>query len=139
MSNDQIIVDILRREGVYDDHPADPGGETSYGISKRYHPDAWASGPPTRDAAIAIYKRHYLEPFAHVEPIELRAQVVDIAVNCGVTAARGMLAVASAQTARPVHVALVIERLKYYARKVKASPSKSAFILGWTVRACEFL
>lgn len=139
MTDEQIIVDILRREGVYDNHPNDPGGETSYGIAKRYHPDAWASGPPSREAAIAIYLRDYLKPFAAVEPIELRAQVVDIAVNCGVTAARGMLAMAQQQTERPVHVALVIQRLKHYARRVKASPSKAVFLLGWTNRAVEFL
>lgn len=139
MTDLDIIAAVLRREGVYDDHPLDPGGETAYGISRRYHPEAWRGGIPTREMAINIYREQYLKPFATVEPIELRAQVVDIAVNCGVTAARGMLAVAQTQTTRPVHVQLAIERLKHYARKVKASPTKSVFLLGWINRTCEFL
>lgn len=139
MTDTDIITDVLRREGVWSDNPADPGGETAYGISKRYHPDAFAHGLPTRDEAIAIYKRDYLAPFAAIEPVELKAQVVDIAVNCGVSAARGMLGLARTQTARPVGVALAIERLKHYARKVKVSPEKAVFLAGWINRAVEFL
>jgi lysozyme family protein len=139
MTDTEIIEAILRREGVYDDNPNDPGGKTAYGISIVYHPEAWSNGRPTRDAAIAIYKRDYLAPFASIEPVTLKAQVVDIAVNCGVTAARGMLAMAQQQTKRPVSVQLVIERLKHYGRKVKASPSKAEFIGGWINRSVEFL
>ena len=32
---------VLSREGVYSDDPDDPGGETVYGIARKYHP-GWA-------------------------------------------------------------------------------------------------
>jgi lysozyme family protein len=138
MTDAEIIADVLRREGVYDNDPLDPGGETAYGISKRYHPDAWTDGPPTREEAIAIYQRDYAAPFKD-RPDALRAQVIDIAVNCGVSAARLMLASARAQSQRPVTTQLVIERLRYYARKVKETPTKVRFLGGWIARATEFL
>jgi lysozyme family protein len=139
MTDDEIVAAVLKREGVYDHDPVDRGGETAYGISKKYHPHAWKDGPPTRDAAIAIYKRDYVAPFASVEPTELKAQVVDIAVNSGVITARGLLARAKQQTERPVGVQLTIERLKHYARLVKADPTQSRFVLGWINRAVSFL
>ena len=139
MTDDDILAAILRREGVYDNDPADAGGETAYGISKRYHPEAWKNGPPTREQAIAIYRQQYLAPFAGVVPDTLKAQVVDIAVNCGTVMARTMLSLALAQTARPVEQQLVIERLKYYARRVQARPANAKFLPGWVNRAVEFL
>ena len=139
MTDDQVLDAILDREAGYADDPADRGRATAWGISSRYHPEAWTHGPPSREQAKAIYRRDYLAPFAAVEPIELRAQVVDIAVNSGVTTARALLALASNQTRRAIGVQLVVERLRHYARLVKGHPDQRMFLTGWISRACEFL
>lgn len=59
---DRAINVVLMNEGVFSNHPSDPGGETYYGIARRYHPDVdpW---PPSKDQAIAIYRREYWERF----------------------------------------------------------------------------
>lgn len=138
-TDDDIVDLILSHEGGFSDHPADSGGQTAWGISRVHHPEMWQDGPPTRERAKAFYRQRYVQPFAQVEPIQLRAQVVDIAVNSGISTARGLLATAQRQTERPVSVQLVIERLKHYARIVKSKPSQSVFLLGWVNRACAFL
>lgn len=138
-TDDDIVELILSHEGPYSDHPQDRGGLTAWGITKLHHPEMWLDGPPTRDRAKRFYQRAYVAPFSHVEPIALRAQVVDIAVNSGLGTARALLAKAQQQTERPASVQLVIERLKHYARIVKSKPSQSVFLLGWINRACAFL
>lgn len=49
---------ILAQEGGYANNPADPGGETNFGISKRQYPHVDIRNL-TRDDAIAIYHRDY--------------------------------------------------------------------------------
>ncbi|MGO9606886.1 MAG: glycoside hydrolase family 108 protein [Candidatus Binataceae bacterium] len=48
------VVPLLDVEGGYVDNPEDPGGETKFGISARYHPGVDIKNL-TRDEAIAIY------------------------------------------------------------------------------------
>ncbi len=50
---------VLKHEGGYVTDPADPGGETIYGISRRHHPEAWATGRPSKAQASLIYRRDY--------------------------------------------------------------------------------
>jgi lysozyme family protein len=139
VTDTEIVELVLRHEGVWDDNPTDAGGRTAYGISSRYHPEAWANGPPTREQAIAIYLSDYVAPFWNVDP-DVKPQLVDIAVNSGVSTARALYAVAQANHgSRAVSTQLAIERLKYYARLVKAKPTQSVFLLGWTNRAVSFL
>lgn len=62
MSNfDRALAILFENEGGYAGRSPgdDPGGKTIYGISIRSHPDAWRNGPPTREAAKAIYRRDY--------------------------------------------------------------------------------
>ena len=146
MTTEDLLTDILRREGGYVDHPADRGGPTKFGITHATLRE-WRGRPVTRDdvralteeEARAIYRARYVAPFVDVAP-SLQPQVVDVAVNCGVTRARAMLALAQANAGdRPVWTQLAIERLKHYARIVKANPSQAEFLPGWINRAVEFL
>jgi lysozyme family protein len=147
MTDEQILDGILAREGGFVNHPLDAGKATNFGITTATLAD-WRGKPVTADdvrdmqveEARAIYRARYVRPFDRLElPPELKAQVVDIAVNSGVTTARGLLSRAQQQTSRPVPVALVIERLRFYARLVKGKPSQVVFLEGWFNRAVSFL
>ena len=85
MSNfDKAVGHVLRHEGGYVNDPQDPGGETIYGITRRDHPEAWASGRPSIEQAKAIYKSDYWTPLK-CESLRypLALIVFDTGVNCG--------------------------------------------------------
>lgn len=146
MTDEQILADLLRREGGYVSHPQDPGGCTNFGITRLTLQD-WRGRDVTCDdvrnltetEAREIYRAKYLRPFDGLPP-EIKPQVVDIAVNSGVLRARAMLATAQQQAGhRSLQTQLVIERLKHYAGIVKAHPARAVFLPGWINRACEYL
>lgn len=56
MPND-IVSDIIKREGGFVNNPADAGGRTDKGISEKSNPAAWADGKVTEEEARAIYQR----------------------------------------------------------------------------------
>lgn len=90
-SVDELIDDILRREGGYVDHPADRGGPTNYGITQKtlsrvLGRAATASEVAglSRDMAREIYRRDfYLGPGIDTLPERIRPFVFDSAVNHG--------------------------------------------------------
>lgn len=144
MTDEEILDDILRREGGYVDHQDDRGGCTNRGITITTL-RAWRGQPVTCDdvkelteyEAREIYRKQYLAPFDGLDA-EVKPQVVDIAVNAGVARARQLLARAQ-QLDKPLPVALVVERLLHYGRICQARPSQVVFLRGWITRACEFL
>lgn len=58
VSFDTAIEYVLQNEGGYVNDPADPGGETNFGISKRSYPNVDIRNL-TRDGAKAIYLRDF--------------------------------------------------------------------------------
>jgi lysozyme family protein len=74
-------------EGGYVSNPADPGGETKFGICKRSYPNLDIEHL-TRDGARAIYARDYWTPILGDELPDVVALVsFDCAVNQGVSSA----------------------------------------------------
>ncbi len=87
MTFDDAIDRILGHEGGYVNDPADPGGETKWGISKRSYPDVDVAAL-TRDGAKAIYRRDFWDRIgADSLPASVRYQVLDFAVNSGIETA----------------------------------------------------
>lgn len=98
ISADEIIDEIIEREGGYVDHPNDRGGPTKYGITQqtwnrfREKHDPEDGGPidvadiDERDAHM-VYEADYVEPFEFINDSDLHGLVVDCAVNHGVTRA----------------------------------------------------
>jgi lysozyme family protein len=74
------VADVVGEEGGYTFNPADPGGETNWGISKRAFPDTDIKAL-TRDDAIALYKAHYWDPLV---PYNLDPQFMRVAFECAV-------------------------------------------------------
>lgn len=89
---DQMIADLIEREGTYVDHPADKGGPTSYGITQavaRQHGYAGQMRDLTRGMAEAIYRKQYfIAPgfeSVHLVSVAVAEELFDTAVNMGVS------------------------------------------------------
>jgi lysozyme family protein len=90
MDVDELIDELIEREGGYVSHPADKGGPTRFGITEavaRAHGYGGAMAELPRDEAVAIYRRLYwLRPrFDHVAERAPRvaAELFDTGANMG--------------------------------------------------------
>lgn len=85
---------VVGSEGGYVNNPADPGGETRYGISKRAYPNLDIAAL-TLEEAQAIYLRDYWTPLnCDAMSWELALINFDCAVNQGLSVARTISRVA---------------------------------------------
>ena len=164
MTVDQILDDLIRREGGYVHDPVDRGGPTKYGITQRTL-RAWRGQVVTptdvrrltRDEARAIYHQRYVDaPGFATLPDPLRAQVIDDAVLSGPRQAvkdlqralgdvtvDGQLgpttrAALDSAGARLVHARLIQTRTVRLARLVQRDPTQARFLAGWLTRATAF-
>jgi len=157
-TTDDIITDIIRREGPATDDPLDIGGRTAFGISETANPQAWADGRVTEAEARAIYERKYVNGprFNKIQDPTLKAQLVDFGVNSGPLIAIMKLqfilgvdvdGVIGPQTlgvldllpAADVNNALMVERVKMIGRIVQRNPSQLKYLSGWLNRALDFM
>lgn len=84
MNFNEAIERVLGHEGGYVNNPADPGGETQWGISKRSYPNVDIKAL-TRPQAIEIYRRDFWNAVnADDMPDGVAYQTLDFAVNSGV-------------------------------------------------------
>ena len=92
MTWEQFFTWLMDREArAITNDPRDPGGQTCWGISRRYHPGwpGWqlvdagtTSGPDLERAVSAFYRVEYTELWALL-PERVREVSVDTAVNMG--------------------------------------------------------
>lgn len=79
----KAVAVVLAHEGGYSANPADPGGETKYGISRREYPDLDIKSL-NREQAIEIYYRDWWTRFHFARlPEPAAAKLFDLAVNMG--------------------------------------------------------
>ena len=73
---------ILDIEGGYSNNPDDYGGETKYGIAKKYYPEVDIT-TLTQAEALAIYKQDYWDKFRGdlIDNQKIADEMLDIAVN----------------------------------------------------------
>jgi len=152
MNFDQAFDRLMGNEGGYVNNPADPGGETNWGICKRSYPDVDIKAL-TRDQAKAIYLRDFWQrgQMDQYDPA-IAFQIFDIAVNSGIETAVRILqraaGVADDGHIGPVTVAavrsfsvpeilmlIIAERLDFW-RKLS---TWGTFGKGWAGRAAEDL
>jgi lysozyme family protein len=128
MSNfDNAFTFVVGEEGGYVNNPADPGGETKYGISKRAHPTVDIANL-TLEGAKAIYKTGYWDALSlDSEPYDHALCLFDCAVNQGVERAKSL---AQMVRASPFVVNFQAERALHYA----SLPTFSTFGRGWMRR-----
>lgn len=121
---------VLKHEGGYSNDPDDPGGETNFGISKRYHPEVDIKNL-TPDAAAKIYFSDYWMKLADSLPFPLDIAVLDSSVNMGIEAAESLL------VDNPSWDLFLMRREKYYIDKIIQNPKKLKYFFGWTNRIVE--
>jgi lysozyme family protein len=90
MDADQLIDDVIGREGGYSKHPADRGGATRWGITEaiaRAHGYRGVMRTFPREEAVALYKRIYwVRPgFDRINDLapDIAAELFDTGVNMG--------------------------------------------------------
>lgn len=162
MSIDDIIGEILKREGWFVDHPADRGGPTKYGITIGTLAN-WREAPVTVDdvkalgelEARAIYHARYIvQPHFDLLPEPLRFVVVDWGVLSGPAVATrglqralgldddGILGPKTLEATRSlagVRAAMLVcaEQAKQIGRLVSNDRSQAAFVSGWLNRLAD--
>ena len=145
---DRCINIILRNEGGYVNHPLDPGGETNFGIAKRFYPDLDIKNL-TKEQAIEIYRRDYWRPMAldKINNPELVLQIFDMGINAGIRTAikiiQRIVATTEDGDCGPITTGLINrslvdlaerykdERKKYYCSLCRKNPSQAVFLDGW--------
>ena len=155
ISFDEIIDITLHHEGGYVHDPKDLGGETNFGIAKRFYPDVDIKNL-TEDEAKEIYKRDYwVRNRVEELPENLRHIFFDMCVNQG----RGRAVKILQQAANAKGAGLKVDggmgpktiaamdgvelqrvrayRVKYYADLVTRKPDLEKFYFGWFRSALE--
>lgn len=91
MTLDELLDEIVRKEGGYVNHPNDPGGPTNLGITQQTLSE-WLQRPATIDevrnldieTAKEIYRQRYVSgPGMDQLPESIMPSVVDMGVNAG--------------------------------------------------------
>lgn len=121
---------VLKKEAGYVNDPDDPGGETNFGISKRYHPNLDIKNLTIEEAA-KVYFAEYWMKLADSLPFPLDVVAMDMSVNPGLEATRELL------VDSPSWETLLIRREKYYLDKIHENPRKEKFFFGWTGRIMD--
>lgn len=151
MTFDEVMEHVFDSEGGWVRNPADPGGETKYGISKRAYPKEDIAAL-TMERAKELYRRDYWVPSRCDDlPEAIRLVHMDCAVNCGVgTAAKllqeacrvavdgkiGAVTLAAAKQANPdlLREEYLWLRVRYYARIARDRKQSLEFLPGWLFR-----
>ena len=151
----EIIKKVLEHEGGYVNDPKDLGGETKYGITKRFYPDVDIKNL-TIEQATEIYKKDYWDKNkVETLPQNLWHIYFDMCVNMGKRTAVKVLQRAAVNKGRDIEVdgglgpmtigalkgveldRVRAFRVKYYVDLITARPEQEKFYLGWFRRATE--
>ena len=155
-SFEQIIEQVLEHEGGYVNDPHDSGGETNFGIAKRWYPNVDIKNL-TKEQAKKIYHQDYWNPAKCNEvPPKLRHIYFDMCVNFGRRGAVKVLQQAANSKNRdkikvdggigPATLKAIqnlsVDRVRAYrvlrfANIVIDKPNQERFWLGWYRRATE--
>jgi lysozyme family protein len=137
MTFDIAVNRILDFEKGYSNDPNDPGLETNWGISRRYHPTLDIRNL-TREDARELYFREYWMPLKNLTISDtVRYQLFDFAVHSGVNQAiKSYLKVYLTAKSDLSLIALIIAERMHY---LNGLPSWKDFSRGWTERVLRNL
>lgn len=165
MNIEDMLNELIKREGGFSHLSADKGGATKFGITQKTL-STWREKAVsvdevkqlTEDEAKAIYRAlYYTRPKINSLPPPLNNLIFDFAVNSGpqraimalqtivgvkpdgVLGALTLAAISTFPFLETIINRVVKERVLMYARIVKKDPSQLVFILGWIERAFSFI
>lgn len=160
----RAVANVLVSEGErYENHPADPGGPTKYGITI-YDVRLYVKKGATADDVRALTKAQALEIYhekywlhrcvrGDALPAGVDYSVFDYGVNAGVsragkvlrqvlalsadsgTVTDGVLAALELKDAQTLIRAIAAERRRFYAALIRNRPASAVFRKGWLARA----
>ena len=153
---EEIIKQVLEHEGGYVNDPNDAGGETNFGIAKRWYPNVDIKNL-TKEQAKKIYHQDYWRPAkCDSVPPQLRHIYFDMCVNFGRGGAVKVLQeAANSKNKNKIDVDggigpatlkaiqnISLDRVRAYrvlrfANIVIQKPKQEKFWLGWFRRALE--
>jgi len=129
------IVFTSKWEGGYVNDPADPGGETKYGISKRSYPDVDIKALTREEANRIYYNDYWLKSGADKLDKDLALVFFDACVNVGIRRATEWLAKVKDEGNKERAARLFNQhRIAYYNSLVEKKPSLKKFHKGWLNR-----
>jgi lysozyme family protein len=155
MKFDEIIEKVLEHEGGYVNDPNDLGGETNWGITKRFYPDVDIKNLTKEEATKIYYDDYWVKNRVPQLPENLRHIFFDMCVNMGRgTAVKilqraannkgknlkvdGGMGPATIKAMNGVEVDRVrAYRVKYYSDLVTSKPEQDRFYFGWFRRSME--
>ncbi len=118
----------LKWEGGYVNDPADPGGETKWGISKRAYPNLDIRNLSADQASDIYASDYWLKAGCDSLPLPYCTVVFDSAVNDGVSTATYWL-----KQAENIRQYLNLRRMRYYAL-VQKNAAMNKYLTGWLNR-----
>jgi lysozyme family protein len=152
---DEIIEKVLEHEGGYVNDPKDLGGETKYGITKRFYPKVDIKNL-TIEQATEIYRKDYWDKNRFESlPQNLWHIFFDMCVNMGRRTAVKVLQRAAVNRGKDIEVdgglgpatigalkgveldRVRAYRVKFYVDLITSKPEQEKFFLGWFRRATE--
>tara|TARA_Y100000034_G_scaffold108832_1_gene139505 strand:- start:372 stop:923 length:552 start_codon:yes stop_codon:yes gene_type:complete len=152
---DEIIEQILEHEGGYVNDPDDAGGETNFGIAKKFNPDVDIKNLTKEGAKEIYYNKYWLPAKVSQVPDKLKHIYFDMVVNFGQKGAVKVLQQSAVAKGHKIKVDggigtntlkaiknVELERVRSYrvlkfANIVIKKPSQEKFWFGWFRRAIE--
>lgn len=149
---EQAFDRLLGHEGGYVNDPADPGGETNWGISKRSYPAVDIKNL-TRQGAMQIYMKDFWQPLGDAHPA-VKFQIFDFAVNGGLSVAvrklQSAVGVADDGHWGPTSAAAMVAMdlndilMRFNAYRIKFytslnSETRARYLAGWVNRVADNL
>tara|TARA_R110000824_G_scaffold264988_1_gene453839 strand:- start:513 stop:989 length:477 start_codon:yes stop_codon:yes gene_type:complete len=152
---DEIIERVLEHEGGYVDDPDDLGGETNYGITKRFYPDVDIKNLTKEEAKQIYYDDYWLKNKVDKMPSQLKHIYFDMCINMGKKTAvkilqgacigkgkdialDGGLGANTFKAVKDVEVERVrAYRVKYYVDIITRKPEQEKFYYGWFRRSLQ--
>lgn len=147
MNFEKIVNKVIQNEGGYVNDPDDPGGETKYGISKKYHPSEDIFNLTKTRAKEIYYAKYWIPSRCSDLPENIRYLHMDTAVHMGNVTAIKLLqktigvkidGVFGEKTKRAavdanIYVYAYHKMIAYLVRVLK-EPKKSKYLEGWLIR-----
>ena len=154
MEFDAIIEKVLQHEGGYVNDKDDLGGETKYGITKRFYPHLDIKNLTREQAKDIYYKDYWIPSKASKLPEDLRYAYFDCVVNTGQYRAvrilqqacnnkntftikeDGKIGAATISACKKLESdRFVSYRILFYSLLISENPTQEKFWYGWYKRA----